>query len=91
MSKWEDLKDTIQEIHDNSTNPDYVSITEYLLNYMSVLSDDESLEKMNICCNCEHYQGVHGCQGYAPCECLQCGVLWNEKCPKYNKYEKSKE
>ena len=93
MGKWEDLKDTIQEIHDdnNFENSDVEMITRFLLNYMSVLDRDESLEKEIICCNCEEYQGVHGCHGHALCKRLQCDVLWDEKCPRYNKYEKSEE
>ena len=34
-----------------------------------------------ICNHCEHYEGVHGYQGHAPCTFWHSGgVLWNDYC-----------
>ena len=39
-------------------------------------------------CNyCEHYQGVHGVQGHAPCKFFHVGgVLYNDYCSNWRRY-----
>ena len=37
MNKWEELRNTIQEIHDNNSDkPDVVTVMQFLLNLMEV-------------------------------------------------------
>lgn len=37
MNKWEELRDTIQEMHDNNSDkPDVVTAMQFLLNLMEV-------------------------------------------------------
>ena len=54
--------------------------------YMAI----EALEAQQwIPCNqCEHYEGVHGVQGHAPCSFLKCGgVFWNWSCSNAKPYQ----
>lgn len=40
------------------------------------------------CCNCNHYQGEHGCKGYAQCEIEGKGIkLWNGLCDDFAWFE----
>lgn len=43
-----------------------------------------------LCRDCKHYQGVHNCQGHAPCDYWGIGgVLWNDFCSHGVKGEES--
>lgn len=42
------------------------------------------------CKDCKHYQGVHNCQGHAPCDYWGIGgVLWNDFCSRGVKMEEN--
>lgn len=43
MKKWDELRNEIQELHDNNQDkPDIVAIMHYLLNFMNVLDNKEN-------------------------------------------------
>ena len=43
-----------------------------------------------MCRDCKHYQGVHNCQGHAPCDYWGIGgVLWNDFCSRGVKMEEN--
>lgn len=53
MDKWNELRETIQELHDNNTQkPDAESVLRFLLNYMEVLDEQESVGP---CTNCQEF------------------------------------
>lgn len=53
MDKWNELRETIQELHDNNTQkPDVESTTRFLLNYMEVLDEQEAAGP---CTNCQEF------------------------------------
>lgn len=42
MNKWDELRNEIQELHDNNQDkPDVVALTQFLLNFMNVLDNKE--------------------------------------------------
>lgn len=42
MNKWDELKETIKELHDNNNDkPDVENVTRFLLNLMRVLEKEE--------------------------------------------------
>lgn len=42
MNKWDELRNEIQELHDNNQEkPDVVALTQFLLNFMNVLDNKE--------------------------------------------------
>lgn len=44
------------------------------------------------CCNCTHYDGVHGCIGHAPCKYWDIGgVMWNDYCSRFIAFAEHKE
>lgn len=53
MDKWNELREMIQELHDNNAQkPDVESTTRFLLNYMKVLDEQESAGP---CTNCQEF------------------------------------
>lgn len=41
MNKWQELRATIQELHDNNPDTNIAEIMQFLLNYMDVLYEQE--------------------------------------------------
>ena len=37
QDKWQELRETIQELHDNNPDTNIIEIMQFLLNYMDVL------------------------------------------------------
>lgn len=63
--------------------------------YDDMMRDAESFPAADVrpvvtCGECKHYQGVHNCQGHAPCDYWGIGgVLWNDFCSRGVKREES--
>ncbi len=42
MDKWTELRETVQELHENNSDkPDVENVTKYLLNFISVLDEGD--------------------------------------------------
>ena len=53
MDKWEELRETIQELHENNADkPDVENVTRFLLNLMNVLDEQEQIGP---CHNCQEF------------------------------------
>lgn len=49
MDKWEELRKTIQELHDeNASNEDIENVTRFLLNLMRVLEERQHREDIQL-------------------------------------------
>ena len=53
---------------------------------LDICIKDSDLIPEERCNMCKFYEGVHGCQGHAPCSMWGSGgVLWNEYCSRFEK------
>ena len=47
--------------------------------------------KPHRCDLCKYYEGVHDCQGHAPCNLRKIGfVIWNDQCPRWEAVQEEK-
>ena len=64
MDKWMELKETIQELHDNNSDkPDVENVTRFLLNLMNVKEKNENCA--GLWCD-----DITFC--YVNCDCMDC-------------------